>query len=357
MTPDTQEATRSRAPRPNSTGSEISLIRLINIVLAYRSVVITCAALLFVLVVVVTLILPRTYTVDSSFTPQSERLASNLAGIAAQFGVPLPATDAGASPDFYVELLKSRRILGETIATRYTFPTDTGEVSGTLVDILEIEGETKGERDEAALRRFRGMVGAELDRPSGVVTFEVETFNPQLSAKIARRLLDLLNRFNLETRQSQAAAERRFTEVRLAEAKEELLEVENRLQAFLEINRDLGTSPLLRFRQERLGAGSQYPAGGSELSGAELRAGEDRRSQGHPGHHDRRGARGARAAGPAKTAPSGNPGPGRGSSALSQVVQDRKPGETARLEVIRDGERRTIEVRLGERPDRQVSLG
>ena len=249
MTPDTQEATPSRAPKPDS---EISLIRLINIVLAYRSVVITCSVLLFLVVVVVTLILPRTYTVDSSFTPQSERLASNLAGIAAQFGVPLPATDAGASPDFYVELLASRRILGETIETRYTFPTDTGEVSGTLVDILEIEGETEGERKEVALRRFRSMISAELDRPSGVVTFEVETFNPQLSALLARRLLDLLNRFNLETRQSQASAERRFTEVRLAEAKGELLEVENKLQAFLELNRDLGTSPLLRFRQERL---------------------------------------------------------------------------------------------------------
>jgi hypothetical protein len=31
-----------------------------------------------------------------------------------------------------------------------------------------------------------------------------------------------------------------------------LLEVENRLQAFLEVNRDLGTSPLLRFREGRL---------------------------------------------------------------------------------------------------------
>jgi uncharacterized protein involved in exopolysaccharide biosynthesis len=248
MTPETRSAAE---PSPDG-GSEISLIRLINIVLAYRSLVVACAVLLFLLVVVVTLILPRTYSVTSSFTPQSERLASNLAGIAAQFGVPLPATDAGASPDFYIELLDSRRILDETIKARYTFPTDTGKVTGTLVEIFEIEGETEGERNEMALRRLRGMLSTELDRPSGVVTFEVETLNPELSALIARRLLDLLNRFNLETRQSQAAAERRFTEVRLAEAKEELLEVENRLQAFLEVNRDLGTSPLLRFRQERL---------------------------------------------------------------------------------------------------------
>jgi len=230
MTPDSPEASERR---PEDAGSEISLIRLLSIVLAHRSMVIICSVLLFLLVVVVALILPRTYTVAASFTPQSERLASSLAGIAAQFGVPLPATDAGASPDFYIELLESRRILGETMKTRYTFPTDTGEVSGTLVDIFEIEGETESEREEIALRRFRGMISSALDRPSGVVTFEVETFNPQLSAQIAQRLLDLLNRFNLETRQSQAAAERRFTEVRLAEAKGELLEVENRLQAFL----------------------------------------------------------------------------------------------------------------------------
>jgi uncharacterized protein involved in exopolysaccharide biosynthesis len=252
MTLDTQEATEHRSREPEAGGSEISLIRLLNIVLAHRSMVVACSVLLFVLVVGVTLILPRTYTAEASFTPQSERLPSNLAGIAAQFGVALPSADAGANPDFYVELLESRRILGETIKSRYTFPTDTGEVSGTLVDILEIEGETEGEREETALRRFGTMMAAKLDRPSSVVTVEVETYNPQLSARIAQRLLDLLNRFNLETRQSQAAAERRFTERRLAEAKLELLEVENQLQAFLEINRDVGTSPLLRFRQERL---------------------------------------------------------------------------------------------------------
>ena len=159
------------------------------------------------------------------------------------------------------------------------------------------------------------MVSAELDRPSGVVTFEVETYNPQLSAQIAQRLLDLLNRFNLETRQSQAAAERRFTEVRLAEAKEELLEVENRLQAFLEVNRDLGTSPLLRFRQERLEREVSIRQAVVSALAQNLRAGEDRRGQGHPGHHHRRGAGGAGATGLPNAPAPGPPGPGRRSPA------------------------------------------
>ncbi|HWT21945.1 MAG TPA: trypsin-like peptidase domain-containing protein [Solirubrobacteraceae bacterium] len=42
------------------------------------------------------------------------------------------------------------------------------------------------------------------------------------------------------------------------------------------------------------------------------------------------------------------------SSDLSQAVLRKKPGETARIEVVRRGERRTIEVRLGRRPDQLV---
>jgi putative serine protease PepD len=46
-----------------------------------------------------------------------------------------------------------------------------------------------------------------------------------------------------------------------------------------------------------------------------------------------------------------------GSSELSEAVLTKKPGETARLEVVRSGSRRTIEVRLGRRPDVQVVQG
>ena len=42
-------------------------------------------------------------------------------------------------------------------------------------------------------------------------------------------------------------------------------------------------------------------------------------------------------------------------SDLSQVVLQRKPGETVKLTVERDGEQRTIEVQLGTRPDQLVA--
>jgi S1-C subfamily serine protease len=46
-----------------------------------------------------------------------------------------------------------------------------------------------------------------------------------------------------------------------------------------------------------------------------------------------------------------------GSSDLSRAVLTKKPGDTVRLEVVRSGSRRTIDVRLGERPDEQVVQG
>jgi uncharacterized protein involved in exopolysaccharide biosynthesis len=69
---------------------------------------------------------------------------------------------------------------------------------------------------------------------------------------VAERVLDLVHRFNLETRQSQALAERRFIEARLAETERELVASEGRLQAFLERNRRYDNSPDLRFEYERL---------------------------------------------------------------------------------------------------------
>ena len=35
---------------------------------------------------------------------------------------------------------------------------------------------------------------------------------------------------------------------------------------------------------------------------------------------------------------------------ITEAVLERKPGDTVRVEVERDGDRRTLEVRLGERP-------
>ena len=58
--------------------------------------------------------------------------------------------------------------------------------------------------------------------------------------------------FNLKSRQSQASAERRFTERRVAEAQAEARQAQDELQAFLQRNRDFRSSSQLNFAYERL---------------------------------------------------------------------------------------------------------
>ena len=87
---------------------------------------------------------------------------------------------------------------------------------------------------------------------TGVVELEVTAGNPGLAQEINQRLIDLVNEFNLRTRQSQAANERAFTERRLEEVRQELRATEDGLQSFLQRNRDYTNSPALTFQVERL---------------------------------------------------------------------------------------------------------
>src|SRR5207245_3853543 len=73
-----------------------------------------------------------------------------------------------------------------------------------------------------------------------------------VSLGIADRLLAGLNQFNLSARQSQAAAERRFVEGRLEEARASLRAAEDALQRFLQANRQIANSPQLTFQRDRL---------------------------------------------------------------------------------------------------------
>ena len=87
---------------------------------------------------------------------------------------------------------------------------------------------------------------------TSVVTVGVRTDEPGLSAAVGRRLLDLISAFDLETRQSQASAERGFAEERLEQLQGEFLTAESSLEAFLVENRQFTNSPQLTFEHDRL---------------------------------------------------------------------------------------------------------
>ncbi|HEX6617594.1 MAG TPA: Wzz/FepE/Etk N-terminal domain-containing protein [Gemmatimonadales bacterium] len=242
----------SPSPAEPSAAGEVSLLALLNVFLRYRGLIAGTAVALAAAVSIITLLIPRTYTAHSTITPQSRRPMSSLSGLAAQFGLLMPPTEAGQSPAFYADLLTSRELLGDVVDTPFEYPSDTGLVRGTLIDIYRAKGRTPALRRDAAIRRLENDVEANTVQKTGVIEVEVQARNPVLAQRISQRLIELLNDFNLHTRQSQAAAERQFTEQRLGEVRRDLRQAEDALQGFLQRNRDYRNSPQLSFEQDRL---------------------------------------------------------------------------------------------------------
>jgi uncharacterized protein involved in exopolysaccharide biosynthesis len=96
------------------------------------------------------------------------------------------------------------------------------------------------------------MIRASDVKALGTVDVSVTTPWPSVSQTLADRLLQGVNEFNLQTRKSQAGAERQFVDAQAADAEHELRDAEDQLQAFLQSNRAIGDSPQLTFERERL---------------------------------------------------------------------------------------------------------
>ncbi len=248
-----------------TSGGEVSFVRFLSVLLRERRIVAGLAAAAAFLVVAVTLVLPRTYTAQSSFLPQTtEGDLSRLAGLAAQFGFSVSAGRGGEVPQFYVDLLRSRELLEATVQTPYqagpgATSGDGGQEQdadgGANVSLVHYYGFTDRPPDEAvdrAVERLREDLRIRTRAETGLVELAVSTRSPELSYQVASRMLDLVSAFNLERRQSQAAAERTFIQERLGETEKELRAAENSLKAFLQQNRRYENSPDLRFEFERL---------------------------------------------------------------------------------------------------------
>jgi uncharacterized protein involved in exopolysaccharide biosynthesis len=240
-----------RRPLPAALPGEerVSLLRVGAAIMRHRVLVLGTAGIVVLAVAAKLLLSPRVYTTESSFIPQSNSPTSNFSGIAAQIGIALPLTEPGRSPEFYASLITSRQVLGAVVDTPFVLP---GQGPITLVEHYESSGETPALRRDEAIMSLEGDLETTVDATSGVVELRATATDPALALMINQRVLDLVNQFNLHTRQSQAAMERKFTEGRLEEVRGDLREAEDRQQRFLQRNRDYQNSPELLFQSDRL---------------------------------------------------------------------------------------------------------
>jgi uncharacterized protein involved in exopolysaccharide biosynthesis len=230
----------------NSSDREIALSDLWRLLNRYRWQILLGAVAGGTLLLAIILMLGRTYTVPIAFVPQATN-SSALGGLAAQFGLAVPAQDPSQNPLFYSKLITSEGFLRNLVAS-------TVKRDGKTVTVASLLGADEsalaGERE--AVLAAREALTVESDMKTGIVRITVRTADPHNSLLIAQQTLTLIDGFNLGTRRSRATQERVFAEARSRELQSELAVAENRLRAFRERNRDIRFSPEMLLESERL---------------------------------------------------------------------------------------------------------
>lgn len=260
----TQKDVRPLEPQSSATAAavwvvedveETTLFELASVLLSRWRLIVGLPLGMAMLGVVLALLLPPKFTATATFVPEPQSggtsLPGGLAGLATQFGISMPP--ANASPDFYAAVLERRTLRDEMLLTAFPDPRSADMTDSTpLIELLDIEGDDQADRLESGRKELRRTVAVSVDQRTRVIGVSVETRYPTLSAHVANHFLELLSRFNLETRQSIGHERRRFSQDRLADAQRELRDAEEALRLFLEQNRLFESSPELQFQYERL---------------------------------------------------------------------------------------------------------
>ena len=244
----------SASPGGESIVNELDIFGVAASVLRHARLAFGVPLVLVVLLATVVMLGHRRYTVHVVFMPSSQGgTASQLAGLAAQFGFGgVPGGDATDSPDFYADFVKSDQLLQSVVMATYRFRVDERDTTGDLMVPLGVRPMRRDLMLARAVDKLRGHVSVDVSAKTGTVDLSVWTKDPDLSMQIVERMLEEVNRFNRQVRQNQAGQERRFIGTRVDSAEVDLRAAQDRMQAFLQRNRDYANSPSLQFEHDRI---------------------------------------------------------------------------------------------------------
>ncbi len=208
-----------------------------------------CAAA--VLSGLISFLLPPTFEATTTLMPVIRQTAGTTLG-----GLGLNLEDLGVQPvsaygslQVYPEIMRSRRVVEALLSQK--FVTERGGAPRALVDIIETSNSGR-RRLDVAIKALRKELSANVDRKTGILTLRVRSHYPQLAADIANSLASLMLQVIIEMSASNAGANRRFIEGRLAQTRAELASAEERLNSFRERNIRIGNAPHLAMEESRL---------------------------------------------------------------------------------------------------------
>jgi uncharacterized protein involved in exopolysaccharide biosynthesis len=194
---------------------------------------------------------PGTYVATATLLPDLQGLENlqkrgAVGELAAAAGLTMGLTPSQLFPD----IIRSERILGEVVNQKFNLGDGHGE--RTIVELWHLADSDSNAQRERVLKALRRAIDVTLDRRTLIVTLQVTTEIPDLSAQLANSLVSALDGFTLEFRKKLAGEERIWIENRLAEVRRDLTRSEEVLKNFREKNRIVTNSPQLLLEQTRL---------------------------------------------------------------------------------------------------------
>ena len=179
--------------------------------------------------------------------------ASQLQGLAAQFGVTVPG--ASESPEWvYSDIIRSRTLANVLFDRK--FDTNKYGPQKSLLQILTY-GDEEPEFGPDTLKKlafesYNEMIDLEKDPASSIYTVTINAFEPQFAADVCGALIEELDEHQRGYKTEKVKETRVFIEGRIVEVQKELEEAEEALKDFVDRNRQIDKSPALLLERERL---------------------------------------------------------------------------------------------------------
>ena len=200
------------------------------------------------LAVALSFVLPPTYVANVALLeaprPGGGSALDQLGLQAEMLGI---KSGGGSNALTYPDILRSRRLVTTLLEAKYT---DQKGASIKLIDHV-MGGTPSPQRSELAVDEMRERLDIGLDRRTNLLRVGVKDRDPVLAAAVANRLCTALQDVLTHAMMTQASANRKFIEERLAGAERELAGAEASLRSFRESNLHVD-SPRLVLEQARL---------------------------------------------------------------------------------------------------------
>jgi uncharacterized protein involved in exopolysaccharide biosynthesis len=181
----------------------------------------------------------------------SQGLTNQLGALGAIAGINI-GSNSGQSQEMFIGILNSRRLLDKVSKNEYSYDENGETHKGNLIELFEVEGDSKREIEEQILKIMRENVFyMEIDPMNGILNLNVTTMNPFLSSSIANFSAFVLNEIVKTEVQKEFRQKLKYLNEKVSELEDGLKIAENDLKKFLETNTD-PTTPEFQIEQLRL---------------------------------------------------------------------------------------------------------